>query len=62
MWMAVGGSEGKHSKEKRVKKTWGGEQKERLMVVERRKPNKKSPLGPAGFGPQAQRVEAHSQC
>jgi hypothetical protein len=62
MWMAADGSEGKCLKEKRVKKMQGGEEKEGVMVIGRRKPNKEGALGPAGFGPQAQRVEAHSQC
>jgi hypothetical protein len=55
----VGGSEGEHSKKEGEEKRKG---KEEDMVVGKRKPNKESALGPVGFGPQAQRVEACGRC
>ena len=57
----MGGGEGKRSKNRRginaekVKKEEG-------MVVEKRKPKMEGASGPAGFGPQAQSVEARGQC
>ncbi len=59
MWVAVGGGEGKCSK---GGKTWRGQRKEEVVVVEEKKTNKESASGTAGFEPQAQSVKAHGRC
>jgi hypothetical protein len=49
-------------KGKEGEKNAGRRRKEGVVVVGKRKPNKKSASGPAGFGPQAQRVKVCGQC
>ena len=49
-------------KGKEGKEYMGKRRKRGVMVVGKRKPKKEGALGPAGFGPQAQSVEAHGQC
>jgi hypothetical protein len=49
--------------EKQKRTSWKRRvRKEEGMVVEKRKPNKESVSGLAGFGPQAQSVKVCGQC
>ena len=61
MWMAAGGGESKHSKMKE-KKCGGDEEKEVVAVEKKKTTNKESVSKTPGLGPQAQSVEARSQC
>jgi len=53
--MVAGGGEGEHLKERGI--TRKGQRKSGSGVVEKRKTNKESASGTAGFEPQAQSVE-----